>query len=130
MICTLLRKPLTGTIIQTLTEFGGGMNIDASRVGTSGGTREIPTWNFRDDHVFKGKDLRICATENLSLGRFPANLMVHVRVVGAFPDVVGATSRTDPVSTGQIVGQPGGQKGTIYQDGTLSASRFFKTLVK
>ena len=33
MICTLLRKPLTGTVAQTLMEFGGGvMNTNLCRI--------------------------------------------------------------------------------------------------
>jgi hypothetical protein len=130
MICTLLRKPLNGGVINTLP--CGGIQIDACRVGTS---KAIPGGlsKGKTPGIYQGGyklDSRDNSGWNPNIGRFPANLMVHVRVVGAFPDVVGATSRTDTVSTGQIVGQPGGQKGTIYQDGTLSASRFFKTLVK
>lgn len=32
MICTLLRKPLSGTVVQNVLEFGGGLNIDSCRV--------------------------------------------------------------------------------------------------
>jgi hypothetical protein len=36
MICTLLRKPLMGTVVQSLMDFHVcGMNIDACRIGYS-----------------------------------------------------------------------------------------------
>ena len=139
MICTLLRKPLTGTIIQTLTEFGGGMNIDASRVGTTGGTREIPTWTFRDDHVFKGKDLRVCSTESLSLGRFPANLILipSDAILSQFPYTEsgsaapgGHVRNTDKSRGcyGKFVGQR--VEGSVLYGDAGSSARFFKAVAQ
>ena len=129
MIVTLLRKPLTGSVIQTLP--CACLNLDASRVGTS---KAIPAGLSRGKKALYsgvwGLDSRDNSGWNPNIGRFPANVIVHVSVQSAFPEVVGATSRTDTHSVGQVVGQPGGQAGTVYQDGTLSASRFFKNLVK
>ena len=74
MIVTLLRKPLTGTIIQTLTEFGGGMNIDASRVGTTGGMSErmvAPQVSPIYGYGLVGKKCRTL----LSQGYYPCNLV-------------------------------------------------------
>jgi hypothetical protein len=49
MICTLLRKPLSGTVVQNALEFGGGLNVDSSRVFVPSG----------------------------ALGRYPANLILN-----------------------------------------------------
>ena len=107
------------------------MNLDACRVGTS---KAIPAGLSKGAkkvvYGVYGLDSRDNSGWNPNIGRFPANVIVRVAVQSAFPDVVGATSRSDTASIGQIVGQPGEQVGTIYQDSTLSASRFFKNLVK
>lgn len=75
MIVTLLRKPLTGTVIQTLAEFGGGgMNIDASRVGTTGGVSMrmvAPRISLIYGYGLVGKKLRTL----LGSGYYPCNLV-------------------------------------------------------
>lgn len=122
------------------------MNIDASRVATedsfslksgdtSGlcGTNDVWTkpWKSDTEGLARRQIAMLDAVARANtLGRFPANVIVRVAVQSAFPEVVGATSRSDTASIRQIVGQPGEQAGTIYQDSTLSASRFFKNLVK
>lgn len=108
------------------------MNIDASRVGKSGGTREIPTWTFRDDHVFRGKDIRVCSTEKLSLGRFPTNLLsacdlTHVLPLSNSPRANG-NPNNPTLKKGQSMflgEQTPDRVFTDYRD-TGSATRFFK----
>lgn len=134
MIVTLLRKPLIG---------GGGilnalpcacLNIDASRVGTS---KSIPAGLSKDKvkliYGGYGLDSRDNSGWNPNIGRFPANVIVRVAVQSAFPEVVGATSRSGNLyAAGQSLGLGlhSSGAGTVYQDSTLSASRFFKNLVK
>lgn len=64
--------------------------------------------------------------QNPLIGRFPTNLIVHVMVSGVFPEAV-SLRRND---TGHIVRSTWGHSGVSCQDGTSSASRYFKNLVK
>lgn len=57
MICTLLRKPLSGTIVQNALEFGGGLNIESSRVFVPSGL----------------------------MGRYPANMILN-HLAGCYSD--------------------------------------------
>ncbi len=76
MICTLLRKPLNGGggILSALP--CGSINIDGSRIGTTGGTKRsdpnapfalgMGTWNgWRTGHK----------VISLDVGRYPANTL-------------------------------------------------------
>lgn len=74
MICTLLRKPLTGgSILNALP--CAVMNIDACRVGTLGGTVKVSiTQSF--GHGIYGQGLHgPCVIVPLNVGRFPANVI-------------------------------------------------------
>ena len=88
MICTLLRKPLTGTVVQTFSDFqAGGMNIDASRVGYSSNEPDSGA-NFyrnRDQAMpenrtnYFGGDDGVVKSVPSKVGRFPANLILNHR---------------------------------------------------
>ena len=135
MICTLLRKPLTGTIIQTLTDFqGGGMNIDASRVGKSGGTQGVPSTQVRDKFVYgQGMGLKeFSADRSLSLGRFPTNLISACDLTHVLPQSNSPRANGNPNSPtlkkglSTFLGEQTHDRVFIDYRDTGSATRFFK----
>ena len=71
----MARKPLTGTVAQTVLEHGtGGINIHECRVGDRVCTKDKPTGDgIRSNQVFGVYGS--CKTVELDQGRFPANVM-------------------------------------------------------
>lgn len=101
------------------------MNIDASRVGTSGGTREVPETDSRGKFVYG--QFKKCSTENLSLGRFPTNfisacdltqVLPQARSAGMYPSESQGTGSGVPFLALK-------SQGRLYADHG-SATRFFK----
>ena len=125
----LARKPLIGTVANNVLTFGtGGLNIDASRVGS--GTGETKTVNYPDirgnNYNNASGSVEYTVTDQ---GRWPANF-IHDgsdEVVALFPDTNKGTART-----GRVGGQNGLYEnghdpdhiGTWYGD-SGSAARFF-----
>ena len=70
----LARKPLIGTVAANVLEYGtGGLNIDGSRVGASGGTSGA---TFGDGQEIYGNGLNGDFGKPVEgLGRFPANII-------------------------------------------------------
>lgn len=67
----LARKPLVGTVAANVLQHGtGGINVDACRIGTSGGTKGS---EYAKTGLFGvgGK----CTIEQLAAGRWPANVL-------------------------------------------------------
>jgi site-specific DNA-methyltransferase (adenine-specific) len=135
----LARKPLEGTVANNVLTYGtGGLNIDGSRVEYANDDEKEkaivmqskPSLDIRGN-AFNKQDLK--NIENVrgdySQGRFPANF-IHDgsdEVVGLFPAVKGATSRT-PAGDASIDNAMfgGGFAGPVYDDGlNTSAARFF-----
>jgi DNA modification methylase len=118
------RKPLIGTVAANVQAHGtGAINVDGCRVeGTPRTTHASGNIRTKTD----GPTMR----EGFGIGerpapaaRWPANV-IHdgsEEVVRLFPNVNGATSRTDTVSKGMF---HGGDAGTVYPD-SGSAARFF-----
>lgn len=84
----LARKPLNGTVAENVMKYGtGGINIDACRVGESGGTSDIPTGNgFKCGGVYQA--IGKTKTYLIDKGKWPANL-IHdgsQEVVSCFPE--------------------------------------------
>lgn len=85
MICTLLRKPLAGTVVQTFTDCqAGGLNIDACRVGYSSNEPDSGANFYRNrnqampenrTNYFRGDDGVVKSVPS-KVGRFPANLIL------------------------------------------------------
>ncbi len=66
----LARKPLDGTVAANVLEHGtGGLNIDASRVGTTGARNN---GRKKDSDIYG--DFGACARVDYNKGRFPANV--------------------------------------------------------
>lgn len=71
------RKPLSeSTVANNVLKWGtGGLNIDASRVGTEGGTRKEPS-NDKSTTSSVGSYLNNKAGSPINAGRFPANIIL------------------------------------------------------
>ena len=77
MIITIARKPLDGTVVNTVLQHNcGALNIDASRIGT--GTGEVKTLDHRSGNY--GQDTQAYAERakltitRVDQGRWPANV--------------------------------------------------------
>lgn len=134
---TLARKPLVGTVANNVLKYGsGGLNIDASRIGTGG---EVLSCSRADPyHAADGTQRTWNPTSTRGIdrtqhqyGRFPANLILVDRpsVISQFPkDSLGCKPH-------RIVGKGSYEGwGTItkkdehfgYEDGdNTCASRYF-----
>lgn len=88
----LARKPLIGTVAETVLAHGtGGLNIDACRVGDGADKGAWPITQRRHDDVTW--TIRPVETDNTT-GRFPANI-IHDgsdEVLAAFPGIDGTTA--------------------------------------
>ena len=73
-IC-VARKPLDGTVADNVTRWGtGGINVDAGRVGTDGGTRWVDTGD-KGDTGQHGGGIKDGGVDDLGAGRWPANII-------------------------------------------------------
>jgi DNA modification methylase len=71
------RKPLIGTVAaNVLTHGTGGLNIDASRIGTTGGTEKINLEKQSVSQNTYGTGLNGGTVSELNAGRWPANLIL------------------------------------------------------
>ena len=123
------RKPLIGTVAANVLTYGtGGLNIDASRVGSEGGTRKEPSTE-KSTTTSVGGYLNQKAGTPIDAGRWPANV-IHDgsdEVVELFPNSKGGAfpaKRGQAVNTAFASGQEteGGFR-AMGDDG--SAARFF-----
>jgi site-specific DNA-methyltransferase (adenine-specific) len=72
----LARKPLIGTVAANVLEFGtGGLNIDGSRVGSSGGTFKATKPEGESNGIYGEGINGTVEIGELDSGRFPANLI-------------------------------------------------------
>ena len=139
---TMARKPLGSTVAECVLAHGtGALNIDGCRVDNSGENLTRPMtfgdghhdgwhrpWMDNPEQLEAARQRKREAEEKSNaLGRWPANLILSddPEVLAGFPNVNGATSRTNTVSTGMF---HGGNAGLVYNDGdNTSAARFFYT---
>lgn len=121
----LARKPMIGTLLQNVARFGtGAINIGASRVGDSGGTRGT---NYPGTGLLGmgGK----ATIESLDAGRYPANVVIDDEVAADLDATVGVkrsgivTPGAAP-TTANTYGAPGERSLTCYGD-TGGVSRYF-----
>lgn len=116
----LARKPLAGTVAENVEAHGtGALNIDGCRLGTEGGTREIPTGKgnkLGDVLGVFGK----CETVDAGVGRWPPNVAIsHSPECGeqcaegcAVAELDGQSG--DSRSTGGLTPGVGAQTGRVY----------------
>jgi DNA modification methylase len=125
----LARKPLSGTVAENVLRHGvGGLNVDASRIGTDAG------WSYPNGRGGQGWHGNESLSKNLtdpisaSKGRFPANL-IHDgsdEVVALFPETTSGISRPAGAGNGSSMFAGANRTGfTIGDSG--SAARFFYT---
>lgn len=132
MIIALLRKPIYKTLDALPC---GGLNLDACRVGVTGGTQDIPTSGSRVMSVYGHYGSGV--TASLGKGRFPANLIITPKVAGEFPYTEsgsaatgGHVRNTDKTRScyGTFVGQR--VEGSVLYGDKGSAARFFKVITQ
>jgi hypothetical protein len=126
----MARKPLSGTVAQTVLAHGtGALNVDGCRIGT---TKDVPAsvsggdradgWGWRSGE--SGDE----GGHDPNLGRWPANVLLDEQAAAQLDEQTGtlasATSRTSTVSSGLF---HGGDAGVVYGD-SGGASRFFKVV--
>jgi len=135
----LARKPLEGTIAENCLQWGcGALWIDGCRVGISpedkGGWRPNcanKIYSYDDEGKFLAGDIRSKVTQQNSLGRFPANLILNgEEVASGFPDSKGQQGDvrgTEQSRTGSkgIYGLFNGMAINPKRGDSGSASRFF-----
>lgn len=124
----MARKPLEGTVAQTVLEHGtGGINIDGCRIGS--GTGETKTVQYPD---IRGNNYNnaegTVEYQVISQGRFPANF-IHdgsEDVLELFPDTKGGTwNTTKGARHFNNDGEPTGYATSKQDNSTGSAARFF-----
>ena len=134
----LARKPLDGTVANNVLAHGvGGLNIDACRVGTSGGGTHC---NNRDadgkclGHGDAGKSqsgATFHADEATSpAGRFPANVLLDEHAAKEMDKQSGvlksgALDRSKITAENKIFGKPPAKREGTYSPNEGGASRFF-----
>ena len=126
------RKPLCGTVAANFERHGcGGLNIDACRVGTDGGTTKGNPPKLKSNGVYGDGINGACDIVPLNAGRWPANV-IHdgsEEVVGLFPQTTSGKPmnrmHTDP---GRNVASGASKGGEYFHSGfgdSGSAARFF-----
>ena len=122
------RKPLDGTVAANVLEWGtGALNIDASRVGSDGGTAAVNFGETRGGMYGGGKGKPTNEISEIGKGRFPANVLLDEHAAQEMDKQSGpaGSNSTSPGSRG--VGMFGSRTGGATHDTRDSggASRFF-----
>jgi site-specific DNA-methyltransferase (adenine-specific) len=132
------RKPLVGTVAANVLEFGtGALNIDGTRIGTEGGTRDgdfIAGTNSAVNSLNASKGgksaLKKGVTVAAGLGRWPSNVVLDEFTAGLVDEQSGVSKSTpsakkDDTHSEDIYGKGlGNWSGSSHND-SGGASRFF-----
>lgn len=125
----LARKPLGGTVAGNVAQWGtGGLNIDATRIGTEVRTYRGMSNSGRGTGVFRDDNWQARDVEITASGRWPANVLLDDEAARLLDAMSGATvSRQGEPRTG-INGEGWGltAPGAEYND-RGGASRYFYT---
>src|SRR5699024_1481319 len=132
----LARKPLDGTVANNVLAHGvGGLNIDACRVGSDGGTAAINFGETRGAMYGGGKGKPTNEVSDIGKGRFPANVLLDEHAAKEMDEQSGVLKtgawsgvRSKPKFNGATYNggnqyQGGKERGTAGDSG--GASRFF-----
>ena len=133
----LARKPLDGTVAGNVLAHGvGGLNIDACRVGSDGGTAAINFGETRGEMYGGGKGKPTNEIGKIGKGRFPANVLLDEHAAaemdeqsGVLKGRVGMTKHGS--GTNSVYGTYERSAQSLVSDGvedTGGASRFFPLL--
>ena len=94
----LARKPLEGTVAQNVLAYGtGGLNIDACRVGSDGGTRKGTFPKGKSEGIYGDGINGACEIQDIGAGRFPANVLLDEHAAAEMDEQSGNSSRFFPV---------------------------------
>lgn len=128
----MARKPFPGTVAANVLEHGtGAINIDASRIGTEGGTKSSEGSNPNRLNPVYGEGMGGLKSEPLGAGRFPANLILDEHTAELL-DAQSGTSKSQN-RVGKRTGKDSGVLGAFTGPDEVSmghtdsggASRFF-----
>ena len=125
----LARKPVIGTVANNVLTYGvGGLNIDATRVGSEILTNPPASQSTNESNSI-GDGWREDAEPTTATGRFPANF-IHDgsdEVVALFPEKAGGGhwTKTKVTGFGEFGGGSSEYLGQGEKDGFGSAARFF-----
>lgn len=125
----LARKPLAGTVAANMLRFGtGALNIDATRIGTTGATSKATS---KSETSSVGKWLNAKSGEPIDAGRWPANI-VHDgsdEVMAGFPesDSGGGPAAGTPRTKVNTYNSATVSLSQPYGANSGSAARFFYT---
>jgi DNA modification methylase len=99
------RKPLVGTVAENVLAWGvGGLNIDGSRIGNSGGTARDGKADKPNDSGWE--NMRGHGIAELNAGRWPANVILDEVTAGLLDEQSGV-SKPKPGRTGRKGGNGG-----------------------
>jgi hypothetical protein len=131
------RKPLIGTVAENVLAYGtGGLNIDASRIGTGTGEKKKVNYpDIRGNNYQQGNeaysDRGTVEREVIDQGRWPANLILDEYTAELLDEQSGdrpggnyPTQRGGGVATGFGIGKPT-EGGARKMNDAGGASRFF-----
>jgi DNA modification methylase len=130
----LARKPLIGTVADNVLKHGtGALNIDASRIGTEGGTYKASKPDGASTGIY-GDGLNGGSKAQINSGRWPANILLDEEAAAMLDEQAPKTGAFAPVKSGHsgkskgIYGdynQRGDDGATFYGNEQGGASRFF-----
>jgi site-specific DNA-methyltransferase (adenine-specific) len=101
------RKPLIGTVAENVLTHGtGGLNIDASRIGSEGGNRRNDFDETDSENLYKSAMFSQSKPAELvkGLGRWPANLILDEYTAELLDE-----------QSGQVKGNPGAKQTTDFR---------------
>lgn len=127
----LARKPLIGTVAENVLTHGtGALNIDASRIGTDGGTQKAADNPGQESQLVYGDGLNGGEKQQINAGRWPANILLDEAAAAMLDEQSGVSESTmhARARVAAMPGYEGGWKPDIYNRGLSDfggASRFF-----
>jgi DNA modification methylase len=134
------RKPFGKgvTVAENVLQWGvGGLNIDGSRIGNSGGTRDsdFDETSNRGRVAYNmakggGSELHVGKTEQLNQGRWPANVILDEVSAGLLDEQSGVSKSSSgkkqtPTTGSYSIGNYSGTGNVVGFDDRGGASRFF-----
>ena len=122
------RKPLAGTVAATVLAYGtGALNIDATRIGTSGGTRTVAGSAPNNLNAVYGKGMGGNPTDpDAVLGRWPTNVVLDESQAAELDKQSGVSESRVGKPRSSAPGDGWGMSATGAEyDDTGGASRFF-----
>jgi hypothetical protein len=143
MLITMARKPLGGTVLQTVLAAGSGaLSINSCRVGTgTGAVTTVSVNDMRGGNYGQDKaayaDRPKLVVQRIDQGRWPANVMMShgaSRVMDGQSGMqkspstyVRSTTNSNQIAYAKGIGEQAGDESLNYGD-TGGASRYFKKI--